>query len=416
MQSDNQRKLCFLFTKKYPFGNQEAYIHYEIDYLAQVFDFIYIIPIEEYGYQNERKIAAQNVQVFRINLHIDRLDFPTKLIWMVKNNGLLFKSTLFSREKIKSIKSHILYARRLIHMRAQGKALAKFLERLPDHQNLVCYHYWMHNSIVVQSLSGIRPQKTVSRAHALDLYHKDWPTNNPNSFLQFEKLKIEYCDQIFSISQHGLDHFNQYFSGYREKFKLSRLGIFDKNPEFSVQPLNEEIIIVTCSSLVERKRLYLMPDILSHMKRKVKWVHIGGHDSTESEFLKTECHKRGVDFEFKGQMTSEQILDYYHKNNIALFCNLSYAEGIPVSLMEAAMFGIPMLATRTFGNPEIVNAQNGILISVDFNPKEVAQGMDELFNHPLEWQEKSRCSRAVYESCYNADINFSSFIDQVKLG
>jgi hypothetical protein len=90
MISDHQKKLCFLFTKKYPFGNQEAYIHYEIDYLAQVFDFIYIIPIEEYGYQNERKIAAQNVQVFRINQHIDRLDFPTKLIWMVKNNGLIW--------------------------------------------------------------------------------------------------------------------------------------------------------------------------------------------------------------------------------------------------------------------------------------------------------------------------------------
>jgi glycosyltransferase involved in cell wall biosynthesis len=198
------------------------------------------------------------------------------------------------------------------------------------------------------------------------------------------------------------------------KVFLSRLGIFDQNPGFQPKELSSELIMVTCSSLVERKRLFLMPQILKHLKHKVKWIHIGGNASPESNHLIAECRQNNIQFEFKGQMTSAEIIDFYKNTNIALFCNLSYAEGIPVSLMEAAMFGIPMLATDTFGNPEIVNHLNGILIPVDFKPEEAAVAIDALFENNELWKEKSLQSREVYKLFYNADLNFSEFIQQIK--
>jgi glycosyltransferase involved in cell wall biosynthesis len=409
-----KNNVCFLFTKKYPFGKQEAYIHYEIEYLAKAFNEVYIIPVEEFEFGTKREIKSQNVFIFPINQNVERVGLISKLIDTIKNNWLLLNCTIVSREKLNSIKSHFLYARRLIHIRAQGIALKKFIKNVNSQQDIICYHYWMHNSIVVEYLSGIKPKKTVTRAHALDLYHKDWPSSNKNGFLQFEKLKVNYCDRIFSISQHGINHLNKYFKNSLGKVFLSRLGIFDQNPVFQPKELSSELIMVTCSSLVERKRLFLMPQILKHLKHKVKWIHIGGNASPESNHLIAECRQNNIQFEFKGQMTSAEIIDFYKITNIALFCNLSYAEGIPVSLMEAAMFGIPMLATDTFGNPEIVNHQNGILIPVDFKPEEAAAAIDALFENNELWKEKSLQSREVYKLFYNADLNFSEFIQQIK--
>ena len=47
--------------------------------------------------------------------------------------------------------------------------------------------------------------------------------------------------------------------------------------------------------------------------------------------------------------------------------NVSESEGIPVSIMEASSFGIPVIATNVGGVGEIVeNGYNGLLLNKDF--------------------------------------------------
>ena len=411
---DTKPNICFLFTKKFPYGKAETYVHYEIDFLSQAFNKIYIIPVEEFEFSEKRDVESERVIVFNINKSIEKTNFVNKLVGILSDQFLLLKTLIGSRERVKCILTWKLYAKRLIHLRAQGKALKTFFNKFQLDENIICYHYWLHNSVIIQKLSGITANKTISRAHALDLYHKNWPSENKNSFLQFEKLKIQYCDFIYSISEHGINHFKKHFKKYQSKFKLSRLGIFDLCANFQVKDLGDELIIVTCSSLVERKRLKLMPEILKNLNGKFKWVHIGGSHSVESNYLISTCNLYGINFEFKGQMASAEIMDFYKNNNISLFCNLSNAEGIPVSLMEVAMFGIPMLATNTFGNPEIVNKNNGILIPVDFYENDVAHEINMLFSNAKGWKDKSIAARGVYESYYNASLNFTTFLAQLN--
>ena len=156
-----------------------------------------------------------------------------------------------------------------------------------------------------------------------------------------------------------------------------------------------------------------MPSILQHLTTPAKWVHIGGSEGAEIALLKEKCAQLGIEFEFKTQQPSEEILRFYHDTPISLFCNLSYAEGIPVSMMEAAMFGIPLLATDTFGNPEIANNENGILIPIDFNPQQVALEIDQLLNDADEWAIKSLRSRTLYLNRYQTSINMKNFIDTI---
>lgn len=54
-------------------------------------------------------------------------------------------------------------------------------------------------------------------------------------------------------------------------------------------------------------------------------------------------------------------------NDFDLFVNMSLSEGIPVSIMEAISFGIPIIATNVGGNAEIVNDETGVLIPVNID-------------------------------------------------
>ena len=45
-----------------------------------------------------------------------------------------------------------------------------------------------------------------------------------------------------------------------------------------------------------------------------------------------------------------------------MFINLSSSEGIPVSIMEAQSFGIPVIATNVGGSGEIVVSETGVLV------------------------------------------------------
>lgn len=47
-----------------------------------------------------------------------------------------------------------------------------------------------------------------------------------------------------------------------------------------------------------------------------------------------------------------------------VYMHPSYHEGFSLSLTEAAMLGKPMIATDVGGNPELVNAQNGLLVPI----------------------------------------------------
>ena len=72
-------------------------------------------------------------------------------------------------------------------------------------------------------------------------------------------------------------------------------------------------------------------------------------------------------------MSIEEIFEFYKETPIDLFISLSEAEGVPVSMMEAISFGIPILSTDVGGCREIVMEETGILIPLQTDMKDVAR-------------------------------------------
>ena len=93
---------------------------------------------------------------------------------------------------------------------------------------------------------------------------------------------------------------------------------------------------------------------------------------------------------------------------VFFFVNVSESEGIPVSIMEAASFGIPIIATDVGGTSEIVDNSNGFLIE---NNKLIFEDVAFYLESALSLGESEYMSRRVnsrkkWLELYNSSNNF----------
>ena len=83
---------------------------------------------------------------------------------------------------------------------------------------------------------------------------------------------------------------------------------------------------------------------------------------------------------FQGSVGQEEILSHFARADA--FCLPSFAEGIPVVLMEAMATGTPVVASRIAGIPELVeDGESGFLVSPG-RPDQVADALAALADAP----------------------------------
>ena len=64
-----------------------------------------------------------------------------------------------------------------------------------------------------------------------------------------------------------------------------------------------------------------------------------------------KCASQNISFELKGFVDNNELLQIYTDKCFSFFINVSESEGLPVSIMEAASAGIPIVATDV-GEPK----------------------------------------------------------------
>jgi colanic acid/amylovoran biosynthesis glycosyltransferase len=106
-------------------------------------------------------------------------------------------------------------------------------------------------------------------------------------------------------------------------------------------------------------------------------------------------------------------LKYYNNNDIDVLVNVSHSEGIPVSMMEAQSCGIPVCAKNVGGVPEIVDNDNGVLLSEDVKPAGLAESLI-LFSNPDYRNKKSELSRRNWKWNFDAEKNYTEFAKRIK--
>jgi hypothetical protein len=240
MHISNNRKVIFLFTKRFPYHDQETYIEDELPYLKEYFKEVIIVPYDEYEFNEDDLKNRKNVdgiKIFKINQKQVFLSFFEKLKREIVVWELLFEEIIHSREKLNHIKNALSLLAQLRYLYTSSLRLQAFISENQFHQgDIIFYNYWLHRGSVICAIFNQYHShlkiRNISRAHSIDLFHKDWNKMmqiEKKLFLPFEYLKIKYTDRIYSISQIGFNHLNTNFNQFKEKFKIVRLGIKKTN-------------------------------------------------------------------------------------------------------------------------------------------------------------------------------------------
>ena len=80
-------------------------------------------------------------------------------------------------------------------------------------------------------------------------------------------------------------------------------------------------------------------------------------------------------------------------------------EGIPVSLMEAISYGIPVVAIDVFGNPELVNKTTGLKFKLEDDAKTISRKKKIIYK----FKNRSKKIQDFQKKFYSAELNYSEF-------
>ncbi|MGO5221941.1 glycosyltransferase [Bacillota bacterium LCP21S3_D9] len=248
-------------------------------------------------------------------------------------------------------------------------------------ENTLIYSYWMYETAYVAArLKTVYPNCVfITRCHGYDLYEE----RHPNGYLPFRSFILKHADMICPISENGKDYLLKLYGGKIEnKIQIARLGTIRKADIPGKQEKEDCIVLVSCSNLVDVKRVHLIINALMNCHNKVHWYHFGDGELRDKLEAQAKALPEHVKCTFMGYRANEEVQKFYADHYIHAFLNVSQSEGIPVSVMEAESYGIPIIATDVGGTSEIVHDRdNGVLLDVNFTDKDLIDAIDEVVDN-----------------------------------
>jgi len=277
------------------------------------------------------------------------------------------------------------------------------------------YSFWFYDC---NYLAWLRKKGVIgfaiTRTHSGDLYEDHISIRNKPLFRNFQ---MKYLDAVLPVSKMGTQYLQNRYNSVKCKIKTIFLGSRDPNV---LNPfVDKKLVIVSCASLRHHKRIHKVAESLLHVDIPVTWHHFGSenldtNDPMIPEYLKRKEQlktKLNIEFIPHGFTSNEKLFEFYKGTPVNLFISLSEAEGIPVSIMEAISFGIPVLSTDVGGCSEIVTEQTGILIPLNTEVSDVASRISDFKHSTMNTIEFRKQVRKFWESNFDERVNYHDFFE-----
>jgi glycosyltransferase involved in cell wall biosynthesis len=391
-----------ILTLGFPYGRGEEFLEAELRVLARRFSTVIVMPSARCG---RRRELPPGVRCETLLSEIGRPELWRSLVRHPVQAAQCYVRAVFGEGAAAAYLRHAMPYFGVVALNLRKLELLSRFIRSQRLEEAVFYDYWLENSTLALSL--LRRNGTVgravARAHRFDLYD-EW---HKLGAVPFRAFNIAALDRVFAVSAHGLSYLERRHPVARPKLVLSRLGVErrDAVPEPGVDELP---VVVSCARLVAVKRVHLVPAVLDAIGRPVRWVHLGdGPCRSEVERAAARLSGR-VAWQIRGELDHADVIDFYETHGVSFFLSLSASEGLPVSIMEATSFGIPVLATRVGAVPEIVCEETGILVEPDDAAETIARAACLLLDGggPVR-EEIAEYSRANFD----AETNYGRFAD-----
>ncbi len=478
-----KKKRLILFSDTFPYGRGETFLAGELPFLAGRFEEILIyplyIPAGSDGKRDSRmRGVPANTVVEEPLLPFDHKDRKRLLLSGIFSAtiqphalGELIARAVLGRESAAWLRNcgrpcgcartglsgkRISVGRRLwiyfdyLFLLRSILGRKRLINKLTEQSESadVLYFYWGDKSVMIAGdlkkrlCRSVVPGQTAplpkicARFHGSDLYEY------AKGYLPFRKEIFSSVDYASPVSRHGEKYIRErYRDVLPECLKTNHLGSFrddaDSAREDAGTELRKVFRLVSCSNLIELKRVPLILDAIRHIvsdpvrvsELKVRgwsgisWNHMGGGVLLKSLKQKAEDFLSGrggrdfsLEISFAGAVRHEEVLGFYKNKGADLFILTSRSEGVPVSVMEAMSFGIPVMVTNVGGVSELFeySAPVGELLGPDPSAEEVADALFGFMMLPERDHANLRSNAfANWRENWNAAKNYSDFAESL---
>lgn len=389
-----KKKTLYLLTAAFPYGAIiESFLESEVCYLANSFEKIVIIPLSG-DLSVIREVPANCI----VEQPIIRSRFIQYLHLFSYRSFLVFYSDFFRKKVFLNISRFKawLIAYVLTNNYLHSRQIKNLFRNIKSDD--VVYSYWGKGGCYLAPFYK-------GKARFISRFHGEWDLweESSGNYAPVRKQVAESLSLAVFISEKGKAYFQK---RYTCPTIVSRLGI--TSARVCHKKSNDGVIrILSCSSVYPLKRVPLIYEALQLIENiRVEWTHIGAGPDFEKLKELVQKSNENIKIILLGQMSNQEVLSYYVNHAVDLFINVSTNEGIPVSIMEAISYDIPVIGTNVGGTSEIVTNETGLLLSPNPLPTEIKEAI-------LKISTSTFTPRNYWEKYYNADNNYSSFAQMI---
>ncbi len=243
-------------------------------------------------------------------------------------------------------------------------------------------------------------------------YHGDvlegyFPPLKSRLFLEVERLMGRVTHRFVCVSKALKDRFLLYQMGSPDDFSVIANGIVMADFEPGSQSSQNVLRVGTLAMFYPIKRLDLFVEMAQRLKQRLPDTECviagGGHEEPRLYKL---SHMRGNPVQFLGILQDRAAF----LTGLDVFVLCSDYEGAGMSLMEAMICGVPVVATKVGGVPEIVrHGDTGVLV-LPGNVDALTEAVYELLQDHTRRQEMGHQAR-VYALSHFSHLRMADELD-----
>ena len=164
----------------------------------------------------------------------------------------------------------------------------------------------------------------------------------------------------------------------------------------------------------------MLCDALIHLGKikndwSIIWNHFGGGNPDETDVInnKIKGFPSNIEANLWGNISNDAVIEFYRRTSVVFFDFCSSSEGLPVSMMEAISFGIPIISSNVGGVRELVTNDNGMLLPNNVSAEQIAISITNFISENKQVLNR-QAAIDTWRDRFSAHTNYSSFATELS--